>query len=136
MNEEEGITKDIVQTLPILVSDADGKKLDVDLNPSEVTVNIPVNPTSKEIPLVLNQTGTANDGFTYELGLNNQTDTDVSVQANNEVLKNLSSYPVDVDVTDITKTITQTIELPLIEGVTLVDPKEIEVTITVTKKIQ
>lgn len=134
VNEEEGITKDIVQTLPILASDANGKKLDVDLNPSEVTINIPVNPTSKEIPLVLNQTGTANDGFTYELGLNNQADTEVSVQADDEVLKNLSSYPVDIDVTDITKTTTQMIELPLIEGVTMIDPKEIEVTITVTKK--
>ena len=134
VNEEEGITKDIVQTLPILVSDADGKKLDVVLKPSEVTVNIPVNPTKKEVPIVLNQTGTASTDFNYELGLSNQSDTAVVVQADDEVLKNLSSYPVEIDVTDITKTTTQTIELPLIEGVTTLDPKEIEVTITVTEK--
>lgn len=134
VNEEEGVTEDIVQTLPIVASDAEGKELDVDLNPSEVTVNIPVNPIMKEVPIVLNQAGTANADLNYEFGLSNQSDTAVAVQADDEVLKNLSSYPVDIDVTGITKTTTQTIELPLIEGVTTIEPKEIEVTITVTEK--
>ena len=134
VNEEEGVTEDIVQTLPILVSDAQGNELDVNLNPSEVTVNIPVNPTMKEVPIVLNQTGTADSDLNYELGISNQAATTIAVQAENGLLSNLSSYPVDIDVTGITETTTQTIDLPLIEGVTNIDPEKIEVTITVTEK--
>lgn len=134
VNAEEGVTEDIVQTLPIIVSDAEGKKLDVELNPSEITVNIPVDPTMKEVPIVLNQTGTADADLNYELGISNQSATSVVVQATNELLSNLSSYPVDIDVTDITETTTQLIELPLLDGVTTIDPEKINVTITVTEK--
>ncbi len=134
VNGEEGITEDIVQTLPIVVSDADGEKLDVELNPSEVTVSIPVDPIKKEVPIVLNQMGTADADLSYELGISNQSATTVAVQADNEILSSLSSYPIDIDVTDITETTTQTIELPLLDGVTIIDPEKIDVTITVTKK--
>ena len=134
VNGEEGITEDIVQTLPIVVSDADGEKLDVELNPSEVTVSIPVDPIRKEVPIVLNQMGTADADLSYELGISNQSATTVAVQADNEILSSLSSYPIDIDVTDITETTTQTIELPLLDGVTIIDPEKIDVTITVTKK--
>ncbi|WP_373471940.1 CdaR family protein [Carnobacterium alterfunditum] len=134
VNGEEGITEDIVQTLPIVVSDADGEKLDVELNPSEVTVSIPVDPIKKEVPIVLNQMGTADADLSYELGISNQSATTVAVQADNEILSSLSSYPIDINVTDITETTTQTIELPLLDGVTIIDPEKIDVTITVTKK--
>ncbi|MBT2733106.1 CdaR family protein [Carnobacterium sp. ISL-102] len=134
VNGEKGITEDIVQTLPIVVSDADGEKLDVELNPSEVTVSIPVDPIRKEVPIVLNQMGTADADLSYELGISNQSATTVAVQADNEILSSLSSYPIDIDVTDITETTTQTIELPLLDGVTIIDPEKIDVTITVTKK--
>lgn len=134
VNEEEGVKEDIVQTLPVLVSDADGKELDVELNPSEVTVTIPVNPIKKEVPIVLNQTGTADTDLNYELGINNQSTSTVSVKADDEMLSSLSSYPVDIDVTDISETTTQLIEVPLLEGVESVNPEKIDVTITVTKK--
>lgn len=134
VNEEEGVKEDIVQTLPVLVSDADGKELDVELNPSEVTVTIPVDPIKKEVPIVLNQTGTADTDLNYELGINNQSTSTVSVKADDEMLSSLSSYPVDIDVTDISETTTQLIEVPLLEGVESVNPEKIDVTITVTKK--
>lgn len=134
VNGEEGITEDIVQTLPVVVSDADGEKLDVELNPSEVTVTIPVDPIKKEVPIVLNQMGTADADLSYELGISNQSAATVAVQADNEILSSLSSYPIDIDVTDITETATQTIDLPLLDGVTIIDPEKIDVTITVTKK--
>ena len=134
VNEEDGVTEDIVQTLPIIVSDAEGKELDVELNPSEVTVNIPIIPTMKEVPIVLNQTGTADTNLNYELGISNQADTTVSVQADSELLNSLSSYPVDIDVTDITETTTQLIELPLLDGIKTLDPEKIDVTITITEK--
>ena len=134
VNGEAGITEDIVQTLPIVVSDAEGEKLDVELNPSEVTVTIPVDPIRKVVPIVLNQMGTADADLSYELGISNQSATTVAVQADDEMLSSLSSYPIDIDVTDITETATQTIELPLLDGVTIIDPEKIDVTITVTKK--
>lgn len=134
VNEEEGVKEDIVQTLPVLVSDADGKELDVELNPSEVTVTIPVDPIKKEVPIVLNQTGTADTDLNYELGINNQSTSTVSVKADDEMLSSLSSYPVDIDVTDISETTTQLIEVPLLEGVESVNPEKVDVTITVTKK--
>ncbi len=132
--EEEDITEDIVQTLPIVVMDAEGNKLDVELNPKEVTVTIPVTPVLKEVPIVLNQAGTGDANLNYEFGISNQSATTVAIQAEAGLLDSLSSYPVDIDVTDITKTTKQTIELPVLEGVTAIEPEKIEVTVTVTEK--
>jgi len=78
--------------------------------------------------------GTADADLSYELGISNQSATTVAVQADDEMLSSLSSYPIDIDVTDITETATQTIELPLLDGVTIIEPEKIDVTITVTKK--
>lgn len=134
VNKEEDITEDIVQTLPIVVMDAEGNKLDVELNPKEVTVTIPVTPVLKEVPIVLNQAGTGDENLNYELGISNQSATTVAIQAEAGLLDSFSSYPVDIDVTDITKTTKQTIELPVLEGVTAIEPEKIEVTVTVTEK--
>jgi YbbR domain-containing protein len=114
--------------------DAEGNKLDVELNPKEVTVTIPVTPVLKEVPIVLNQAGTGDANLNYELGISNQSATTVAIQAEAGLLDSLSSYPVDIDVTDITKTTKQTIELPVLEGVTAIEPEKIEVTVTVTEK--
>ena len=99
-----------------------------------MTVTIPVDPIRKVVPIVLNQKGTADADLSYELGISNQSATTVAVQADDEMLRSLSSYPIDIDVTDITETATQTIELPLLDGVTIIDPEKIDITITVTKK--
>lgn len=136
VNEEENVTEDIIQTLPVIVTDAEGNELDVNVNPSEVTVTIPVDPIAKEVPVVLNQTGTPKANLSYELGISNESATTVAIQGENELVKNLSSYPVDIDITDITETTTQSIDLPLLEGVTTIDPEKIEVTITVTQNSQ
>lgn len=136
VNEEENVTEDIIQTLPVIVTDAEGNELDVNVNPSEVTVTIPVDPIAKEVPVVLNQTGTPKANLSYELGISNESATTVAIQGENELVKNLSSYPVDIDITDITETTTQSIDLPLLEGVTSIDPEELEVTITVTQNSQ
>ncbi|ALV22613.1 CdaR family protein [Carnobacterium antarcticum] len=130
----KGAKSDIKQTVPISVSDVDGNQLDVNINPSEVTVSIPVAAESKEVPVSLIQTGEPEDDYTYELGIENEKNTTVSVTGSQELLDDLSSFPVEVDVTGITETTTKEVELALVEGASAVTPEKVNVRVTVVKE--
>lgn len=72
---ENGVKKDIKTKVAVQVEDADGNSLDVVVNPSEVSVTIPVIAANKDLPISLNQTGTPVAGKTYRLSLKNDIST-------------------------------------------------------------
>lgn len=133
VTSESGTNEDIQQTSPVLVSNSQGDILDVETDPSEVTVTIPVEPVVAELPIDLTLSGVMEPDLEYGIELDDGESGVVTVTGNQELLNSLSSFPVTVDVTDITETSTEEIELPLPEGLTSVSPESITVTVTVTE---
>ncbi|SFH88915.1 CdaR family protein [Pisciglobus halotolerans] len=130
---EKGITKDISQKLPVTVTDAEGNPLDVSVEPSEVTVTIPITTHHKEVPVVLSETGTKEPDTTYEIALAEGQKETVDVVGEKEELKEIIELPVAVDVTGIKETTTQEITPELPEGISSVKPESIKVKVTVKK---
>ena len=114
--------------------DVNGNQLDVIINPKEVTVSIRVNINSKPLPLKLIETGTPETDYEYELGIEDEKNTLISVTGKPEILDNLSSYPLEIDVTGIKETTTKDVNLPLVDGLSSITPEKIAIRITVNKK--
>lgn len=132
LSEEENINSDISETLPVIVTDAEGNQLDVEVTPSEVNVTIPVSSNNKDLPMSLIQTGTPVEGYTYELEFAEGTETIANLVAEDSVLEALTELEVPVDITGITETSTVEIAVPIPNNATSVLPETIEVDVTVT----
>ncbi|MFL2099468.1 YbbR-like domain-containing protein [Desemzia sp. FAM 23991] len=132
LSEEENINSDISETLPVIVTDAEGNQLDVEVTPSEVNVTIPVSSNNKDLPMSLIQTGTPVEGYTYELEFAEGTETIANLVAEDSVLEALTDLEVPVDITGITETSTVEIAVPIPNNATSVLPETIEVDVTVT----
>lgn len=134
MPDGNSIDEDIEMTLPVLVFDKNGELLNVNLEPSQVTVTIPVEGTSRNIPIVLRQTGDAHPDFTYELELADGERNNATVTGKEEMLKSLENLPLEVDVSGVTESTTRKIRLIPPSGVTVQRPETVEVVIRVKRK--
>ena len=130
----EEIKTDLKKTVSVDALDVNGNQLDVIINPKEVTVSIRVNINSKPLPLKLIETGTPETDYEYELGIEDEKNTLISVTGKPEILDNLSSYPLEIDVTGIKETTTKDVNLPLVDGLSSITPEKIVIRITVNKK--
>ena len=130
----EEIKTDLKKTVSVDALDVNGNQLDVIINPKEVTVSIRVNINSKPLPLKLIEIGTPETDYEYELGIEDEKNTLISVTGKPEILDNLSSYPLEIDVTGIKETTTKDVNLPLVDGLSSITPEKIAIRITVNKK--
>lgn len=131
---EESTNSDITETLPVIVTDAAGNQLDVEVRPSEVSVTIPVTSNSKDVPLSLQQSGIPESGYSYELAIAEGEDTTANVVAEEAVLDALEEIQVPVDVTGVTESSTVEVTVPVPNGVASLLPETIEVDIIVSKE--
>lgn len=134
VSAEENTNSDITQTLPVIVTDAAGNQLDVEVTPSEVSVTIPVTSNSRDVPMSLQQSGTPESGYTYELAIAEGEDTTANVVAEEAVLDALEEIQVPVDVTGVTESSTVEVTVPVPNGAASVLPETIEVDIIVTEE--
>ena len=132
LSEEENINSDISETLPVIVTDAAGNQLDVEVTPSEVNVTIPVSSNNKDLPISLIQSGTPVEGYTYDLEFAEGTEAIANVVAEDDVLDALTELEVPVDVSGMTETSTVEIVVPVPDDATSVLPEMIEVEVVVT----
>lgn len=132
LNVEEDTNTDISETVPVVVTDAAGNQLDVQVTPSEVTVTIPAASNAKEVPLSLTQAGTPESGYNYEINFAEEQETTASVVGAQNALEDISEIEVPVDVTGITETSTVAINVPVPEGASAVEPESIQVEVTVS----
>ncbi|MGB6179527.1 CdaR family protein [Carnobacterium sp.] len=136
VSSSEEIKADFKKTVPVDAFDANGNQLDVIINPKEVTVSMDVNSNSKPLPLKLIQIGKPEENYDYELGIEDEKNTLLSVTGSPEALDKLSSYPLEIDVTGIDETTTKEVNLPLIDGLSSIAPEKITIRITVNKQEQ
>lgn len=132
MPEESDITEDIELTLNVLVLDSTGDPLNVNIDPQQVEVTIPVEGTQRTLPIALRETGTGEEQYNYQLEVAQGEPENVTVTGETDVIEELNNFPIDIDISGVTESTVRTIPLILPEGVTETDPEEIEVIIRVS----
>lgn len=124
---------DFKKIVPVEALDVNGNQLDVIIDPKEVTVSIGIKLNSKSVPVKLIKSGLSETDYDYELGIEDEENTVVNLIGTPEILSNLSSFPLEVDVTGIKETTTKEVDLPLVEGLSSITPEKITIRITVSK---
>lgn len=126
------ITEDIEMTLPILVFDRNGELLNVNVEPSQVTVTVPVKGTHRNVPIVLRQSGEPHPNYNYELLLAEGEPENVTIRGREELLSAMENFAVEIDVSGVTESVTRSIRLTGPRGVIVERPELIKVIIRVT----
>ena len=124
---DETIKKDA----DVTVLDRDLNKLDVIVEPSRVTVTVPVTNPRKTIPLELKKTGT--EAENVEIKTISTNTPEVVIFGTSSTLKGIEKIEVPVDISGITEDTELEIPLKLPEGVNKLTPEIVKVNITVDK---
>jgi YbbR domain-containing protein len=132
MPEESDITDDIEMTLRILVMDSTGELLNVNTDPEQVNVTIPVEGTQRSVPIVLRESGTVDENYEYRLEIAQGEPENVVITGESAIIEEINNFPIEVDVSGVTESTVREVPLILPDGVTEVNPNEIDVVIRVS----
>ncbi len=90
-----------IKDIPLVAYDKDGNKLDVELVPKSIDAKIEISSPSKKVPFEVETTGTLAFGHAIEsIKLSAETATIYGPQ---EILNNITSIPVKIDISDLSK---------------------------------
>ncbi|HIW12814.1 MAG TPA: hypothetical protein H9891_06600 [Candidatus Salinicoccus stercoripullorum] len=131
LNDSSRITEDRVEEAEVSVFDSQFNKLDVRIDPTDVRVEISVDERSKEVPVEYEVNGEVADGHTLEdVKLNYEN---VTVFGSEEVLANIDSVNVEVNVDDMENSETKDIEMELPEEVSKTEPAVLQAEIEISE---
>ena len=88
-----------IKDVPLRAYDKDGNVVDVEIVPSKVDVNVTISSPSKEVPIRVIPKG--NVSFGLAIASIEQSDTNVTIYGDDEYLNNITSIPVEIDVSDL-----------------------------------
>ncbi|WP_040225649.1 CdaR family protein [Bhargavaea cecembensis] len=124
---EGGVDGPIEQKARVRVLDRELNKLNVEIEPAEVTVKADISEYTRSVPVTLRRTGKPPEGVT--VGDITSATESVKVSGPRNVVDNLENVPVDVDLSKVSGTGKLTVEVPKPSGVTKVSPGKIEVNV-------
>lgn len=130
--DSSDITEDIEMTLNILVLDDTGEPLNVNIDPQQVDVLIPVEGTQRTLPIVLRESGTPEEDLEYTLEIAQGESENITVTGDSDSIEEMNNFPIDVDVSGVTESTVREIPIVLPEGVTDTDPKNLDIVIRVS----
>ncbi|MDS9472050.1 YbbR-like domain-containing protein [Sporosarcina pasteurii] len=106
---DAGVQESFEQEARVRVLDRDLNKLDVDITPENVTIKVDVQENTKEVPIVINETGTPPNGVT----INSITPEAASIVLSGpkRILNEIEAFPIDIDVSKIEKSGTVEVKL-------------------------
>lgn len=127
------ITKSVEQQVSLNAYDKNGNQLDVNIDPSVVKVEIPVESPSKEVPITVKPTGELSDGYAIEsIDVTPET---VKLFGGKDFLDGIAEVDgIEVPVDDLDKTKTIQVDVPLPKDAEKVEPDTIDVTVHVGKE--
>ncbi|REJ13801.1 MAG: YbbR-like domain-containing protein YbbR [Bacillaceae bacterium] len=131
----EGADGTVVQKSKVAVYDANGNILPVTIEPSAVTVTVPVeSPTkSKSVPLKIKTTGKLSDGLS--ISSIQSIPSQVTIYGPKDVLEQIESIDdVSVDLSKIKENATVEADVPAPDGVTNVVPNKVQIKIDIEKR--
>ena len=103
-----------LKKVPVVAYDSEGKKLDVEVVPSEITAVVNIESPSKVVPIVIVPKGIEKITFGKAISEIDTNLDNVTIYGNQEVLDEISNIEVEIDVTDLDKNkkYTKTIKKP------------------------
>ncbi|ASS73964.1 hypothetical protein CIG75_02515 [Tumebacillus algifaecis] len=128
--------KEVIQTtVPLTAIDKKGDPVEgVRLSRDRVEVNIPIVKPSKSVPLRLQFKGDLPTGFAVQEVKQSGT---VTIYGTADALAKIDSYPAPViDLTNLNKSMKLTVTLTPLEGVTSVQPEQVEVEVVVVPAVE
>jgi len=127
---EQGFNKSFEQQAKIRVLDKDLNKLNVELEQEEVTVKVEVKENSKEVPILLEAVGTADETVVIE-SLTTETKF-IKLFGPNSVLDTIKEFKVNVDVSKIKGSEKVDVEIKKPKGVSSLSTNVIKVDVKAT----
>ncbi|WP_424237554.1 CdaR family protein [Bhargavaea ginsengi] len=127
---DPGVDGPLEQQASVRVLDRDLNKMNVLVEPAEVTVRADISEYSRSVPVSLQQSGTPGEDVTID-AINTATES-VKLFGPRNVLDEIGELPVPVDVSKVTASGKLTVELKKPAGVTKVSPGSIDVDIRAT----
>ena len=129
MTDTSRITEGRVEEAEVSAFDAQYNKLDVEIEPSTVRIEIDVNELSKEVPVYQETTGEVADGNRLsDVELNHDT---IEIYGDRETLSSISSVTAEVDVGGMSSSGKKDVRLELPENVTKSEPAVLEADVTI-----
>ncbi|MGO1989974.1 YbbR-like domain-containing protein [Mammaliicoccus vitulinus] len=131
LDENKQLTDNTTEKAGISVLDSNLNKLDVQIRPDTVNVNIKVARSSKTVSLNPITKGSTSKGIIInEINLDK---TEVKIYGSRNVLDGIGSIDVPVDVSNVDGNTTKTVGLDLPDGVDEADVKDVEAKIETSK---
>jgi YbbR domain-containing protein len=127
---ENGLTNTVNMNTVVQVVDADGNKLNVSVDPQEISVRIPISLYGKEVPLVIQQIGVPLEGKIYTIEVDGESS--VTLTGDKAVLAEIDEVILPVSVTGVESNTTQTLTIPVPNDTLTATPTTIKVNIRVS----
>ena len=116
----------------VLVLDETGDLLNVNTSPQQIKVTIPVQGTEQTVPMNLEEIGTPNEDYEYALEFAQGEPEQITLIGESGILEEMNDFSVEVDVSGITESTIRTIPIPLPDGISDSNPRDVDVLIRVT----
>ena len=127
---ENGLTNTVNMNTVVQVVDASGNKLNVSVDPQEISVRIPISLYGKEVPLVIQQIGVPLEGKIYTIEVDGESS--VTLTGDKSVLADIDEVILPVSVTGVESNTTQTLTIPVPNDTLTATPTTIKVNIRVS----
>lgn len=127
---ENGLTNTVNMNTVVQVVDAGGNKLNVSVDPQEISVRIPISLYGKEVPLVIQQIGVPLEGKIYTIEVDGEAS--VTLTGDKSVLADIDEVILPVSVTGVESNTTQTLTIPVPNDTLTATPTTIKVNIRVS----
>ncbi len=126
VSQEVGTTT--LKDVPLKAYDQDGNVVDVEIVPAKIDVDVTIASPSKEVPFKVIPKGEVSFGQAISSFSTNETK--VTVYGDSETLKNITYFPVEIDVTGLKESKEYKLELQKPVGVTALSVNNITVKVT------
>lgn len=127
---EEGVKDSVTLKAQVQAFDKDYNKLDVDIDPGTVAVEVPIVSPSKTMSIVPVESGQPISGVTIS---NIEVEPDeITLYGKQDVLDTIENFKLPVDISSIQESTTLTLPIALPEGITTSSVEEVTVKVSVT----
>lgn len=131
IERKQKVNRTFTQKVPVSVLDQNLNKLDVIVEPAEVSVTIPVKSPEKTVPVIIRQEGSPKEGVT--ISNIEPSVREVTVYGRKSVLDDISNIEIPVNVSKVEEDEEIEVPVPLKDGIHASNPETITVKITVVK---
>lgn len=126
----ENATSAVTKQVKLIAYDRNGKQMEVSMNPQVVDVEVPITQPFKKMPLRIKTTGTLAAGFS--VASFTPSAEQITVYGPQELLNKLEFYEgPPVDLSGLKESKTFTLDIPLVNKVTTLDPAKVEVRVEI-----